>query len=80
MRVWPLLAVAAALFGAAALAQEPVRPPAPPAPAAPAAPVVGAPAPGFRLNDQNGKAVRLADLHEGGWAVVAFYPRAATPG
>jgi cytochrome oxidase Cu insertion factor (SCO1/SenC/PrrC family) len=78
MKIWTLLATAA-VFGAlgVALAQERAPQPAAPPSTMPAA---GSRAPAFRLNDQDGKAVRLADLHAGGWAVVAFYPRAATPG
>jgi len=41
---------------------------------------VGAAAPDFRLNDQDGKAARLADLRAGGWVVLAFFPKAMTPG
>ena len=40
----------------------------------------GAKAPDFRLNDQDGKAIRLSDLKGKSWAVVAFFPKAATPG
>ena len=39
----------------------------------------GAPAPDFTLNDQDGNAVTLSDLH-GRWALVYFYPKADTPG
>lgn len=41
---------------------------------------VGAKAPGFRLNDQHGKAVVLAETGKGRWTIVAFYPKSATPG
>jgi cytochrome oxidase Cu insertion factor (SCO1/SenC/PrrC family) len=41
---------------------------------------VGGTAPDFRLNDQDGKAARLQDLHDGHWVVVAFFPKALTPG
>jgi peroxiredoxin Q/BCP len=44
-----------------------------------AAPVEGAPAPPFRLPDQNGKPVSLAD-HRGKWVVLYFYPKDNTPG
>ncbi len=44
------------------------------------APDVGAAAPDFRLNDQDGKAVRLQDLRDGNWVVIAFFPKALTPG
>jgi peroxiredoxin Q/BCP len=43
-------------------------------------PGVGKPAPDFRLNDQDGRAVRLSEHGKGHWTVVAFYPKAATPG
>ena len=45
----------------------------------PKAPELGKPAPGFRLNDQTGKAVRIGGKSET-WTVVAFYPKAMTPG
>jgi peroxiredoxin Q/BCP len=67
-----MLALAALVAAGVAAAQE--------RPAAPEGATTGSRAPAFRLNDQDGKAVRLADLHAGGWAVVAFYPKAATPG
>jgi len=41
---------------------------------------VGAEAPDFRLNDHTGKAVRLADLRGKSWVVLAFFPKAMTPG
>jgi peroxiredoxin Q/BCP len=41
---------------------------------------VGGEAPDFRLNDQDGKAARLQDLRAGGWVVLAFFPKALTPG
>ena len=40
---------------------------------------VGRPAPPFRLPDQDGKTVALADL-AGQWVVLYFYPRDDTPG
>ena len=43
-------------------------------------PVVGAAAPAWRLNDQTGKARTLADAHKDAWVVLAFFPKAATPG
>ena len=46
----------------------------------PKMPEVGARAPDFRLNDQTGKAVRFEDARKGRWAVLAFFPKAATPG
>jgi len=48
---------------------------------APAPPEVGQPAPSFRLNDQDGKGVAIGGAAEDGhWTVLAFYPKAATPG
>lgn len=47
--------------------------------AAPSPPAVGAPAPTFRLNDHLGSAVAVGAASER-WTVVAFYPKAATPG
>jgi hypothetical protein len=44
---------------------------------------VGDPVPAFRLNDHLGSAVEIApdaDATEGSWRVLAFYPKAATPG
>lgn len=55
----------------AALVQEP-------APDAPRA-IVGAVAPTARLNDHAGKLVSLGGAAEG-WTILAFYPKAATPG
>ena len=46
---------------------------------APKGPEVGKPAPTFRLNDQDGKAVSIGSASEA-WRVVAFYPKAKTPG
>ena len=46
----------------------------------PALPKVGKPAPSFRLNDHTGKAVRVGGRDENGWTVLAFFPKAATPG
>ena len=43
-------------------------------------PKVGDPAPGFRLNDQDGQALSLAKATKDTWVVLAFYPKAATPG
>jgi peroxiredoxin Q/BCP len=44
-----------------------------------AAPEPGTPAPAFRLPDQNGKPVSLAD-QRGKWVVLYFYPKDNTPG
>ncbi len=49
----------------------------------PAIPEVGKPVPAFRLNDHTGAAVAIAPdakASEGNWTVLAFYPKAATPG
>jgi hypothetical protein len=42
-------------------------------------PTVGQPAPVFRLNDHTGKAVEIGGEADA-WRVVAFFPKAATPG
>ncbi len=42
-------------------------------------PAVGDPAPGFRLQDQNGEWHDLQDYRES-WLVVYFYPKDQTPG
>jgi hypothetical protein len=68
MRVFLLLAVALAPL----LVQDEAKHP-------PALPQVGEPAPTFRLNDHTGKAVRVGGESET-WTVVAFFPKAATPG
>ena len=41
-------------------------------------PEVGKPAPSFTCSDQAGNPVAFPP--QGHWAVLAFYPRAATPG
>lgn len=61
------LLVAACLLGGA-MAQEKTGP------------QVGAKAPDFRLNDQEGKARTLKELRGDGWFVLAFYPKAMTGG
>ena len=45
----------------------------------PERPVVGEPAPAFRLNDHRGQAAAIGGAADG-WAVLAFFPKAATPG
>ena len=55
----------AALLAGAALAAQP--------------PAVGAPAPGFKLQDQAGKWHSLSD-YRGKWVVLYFYPKDNTPG
>ena len=46
---------------------------------APQGPQVGKQAPAFRLNDQTGKSVSVGGENKM-WTVVAFYPKAMTPG
>jgi len=46
---------------------------------APELPLVGQPAPAFRLNDHTGAGVKVGGESEA-WTVLAFYPKAATPG
>ena len=45
----------------------------------PTGPVVGKPAPAFRLNDHTGKLVSVGGASKT-FTVLAFYPKAATPG
>jgi len=45
----------------------------------PRPPEVGDPAPAFRLNDQEGKLLSIGGESDM-WTVVAFYPKAMTPG
>ncbi|MCA8955645.1 MAG: redoxin domain-containing protein [Planctomycetes bacterium] len=42
-------------------------------------PAVGKPAPSFRVNDHTGKAVSVGGKAKH-WTVLAFYPKADTPG
>ena len=42
-------------------------------------PEVGKPAPAFRLNDHEGNLVSVGGESDE-WTVLAFYPKAATPG
>jgi peroxiredoxin Q/BCP len=58
-------ALASLLVSGPALAQDP--------------PAVGAAAPAFRLQDQNGRWHQLAD-YQGKWVVLYFYPKDNTPG
>lgn len=44
----------------------------------PAVASVGAPAPKIRLNDQSGTPIQFGSPDR--WTVLAFFPRAATPG
>ncbi len=46
---------------------------------APSMPEVGKPAPAFRLNDHAGEAVGIGRKSDT-WTVLAFFPKAATPG
>jgi len=48
--------------------------------AQPTGPEVGKPAPTFRVNGHDGKAVSVGKNEDGLWTVLAFYPKAATPG
>lgn len=50
-----------------------------PVPTQPDSPVVGRQAPAFRLNDHAGRAVAVGGESEQ-WTVIAFYPKAMTPG
>jgi hypothetical protein len=45
----------------------------------PKKPEVGKPAPALRLNDHRGNIAELGGKRER-WAVLAFFPKAATPG
>ncbi len=65
------------LFCLAALAMPLIQDPQPQADSVAIA--VGKPAPAFRLNDSQGKAVAIGGA-AGHWTVLAFYPKAATPG
>jgi hypothetical protein len=42
-------------------------------------PEVGKPAPALRLNDHKGNIVELG-VKRANWSVLAFFPKAATPG
>ena len=44
-----------------------------------AGPKVGKPAPTARLNDHNGEVVAIGGAQEH-WSILAFFPKAATPG
>jgi len=44
-----------------------------------AMPEIGKPAPTLRLNDHNGQIVSRGGAHDS-WTVLAFFPKAATPG
>lgn len=50
-------------------------------PKKPVLPEIGKPAPALRLNNHLGKAVTVGpDEEEATWTVLAFFPKAATPG
>lgn len=66
-----LVTAAAALLGVAATFVEDDGPP--------PAPRVGASAPAFRVNDHEGDAVAVGGEADH-WTVLAFYPKAMTPG
>lgn len=59
-----------ALVATAVVAEEPKQ----------GGPAVDDAAPDFRLNDAAGRAVRLSEHARDAWAIVAFFPKAATPG
>ena len=62
--------LASTLVLAAAREEEPEAPP---------GPAVGQSAPSFRLNDHEGNAVAVGGERDQ-WTVLAFYPKARTPG
>ncbi len=71
MRNWILAGALAALaLGGAAMAQSKEK----------ESIEVGAGMPDFRLNDQDGKAVRLSEFEGKSWVVLAFFPKALTGG
>ena len=47
---------------------------------APVLPEVGKPAPAFQLNDSTGAAVGIGPGQQEAWTVLAYFPKAATPG
>ena len=67
------LALALALVLPATLAQDEAK-------RGPVLPEVGKPAPVIRLNDHEGRAVRLGPGASERWSVLAYFPKAATPG
>jgi len=74
MRVAAAVAAVALLVAGAAFAQEKEKP------MTAALIAVGTEAPDFRLNDHNGNGVRLSSFRGKKWVVLAFYPKAMTPG
>lgn len=72
------LPLALALATLSVRAQQPAPKP---TPAPKASLEVGAEAPKFRVNDDAGKGVAVGGAQKDGtWTVLAFYPKAATPG
>ena len=67
-----LTVLTAALLGTALFAQEPAEKPIP-------GPTIGKAVPTFRVNDHRGSAVRVGGTAKT-WTVLAFFPKAATPG
>lgn len=47
---------------------------------APKTPKIGDKAPAIRLNDQDGRAVAIGPRKDEQWSVLAFFPKASTPG
>jgi len=72
MKLLSSLALALAPCATLLLHQDDTKP-------APPRAVVGAAAPTFRLNDEAGKLAAFAGPSER-WSILAFYPKAATPG
>jgi len=66
-----IVLAAALVLACAAPRQDPAQPPPPPH--------AGDAAPAFRLNDHRGE-VRSVGGESEGWTVLAFYPKALTPG
>ena len=74
MRILALAAVPAAIFAAVlALSGTSARGD------GPSEPEIGKPAPAFKLNDHTGKMVTVGGASKA-WTVLAFYPKAMTPG
>ena len=68
-----IAAIATTVLLLLAFREDPVPKPAP-------GPAVGKPAPTFRVNDHTGRAFDSAARESGRWMVLAFYPKASTPG
>lgn len=81
MRRLLLATLLAATVAAQAPTPTPNPPPTPVQTPVPASATVGSQAPAFRLNDHTGKLVAVGGAtKDGTWTVLAFYPKAATPG